>query len=129
MYEPGSLRDRIDTPGARTLSCFPKKLARLVNDDSKSSLVLTVPLVSAAPTVMIHSSEAGLASLPALLPSLPAAATTTMPACHARSTANPSGSSQAFGVPPDPYDRLITRIGLSGSSLRCFTTQSTAAMT
>ena len=34
-----------------------------------------------------------------------------------------------FGVPPEPYDRLMTLIGLAGSSLRCSTTQSTAAMT
>ena len=61
-----------------------------------------MPLVAEAPTAMTNGSVAGLVSFVAALPSLPAAATTTMPAFHACSTANCSGSVQAAGLPPLP---------------------------
>src|SRR5689334_5551393 len=127
MFEPSSRSDTIDVPGASRLTCLPEA-DRLVNGASVSSEVAVVPLLALAPTLMIHSSVDGLVIRPALLPSLPTAATTTMPACHTFSTANWSGSVQAGALPPDPYDRLTTRIGLAGSSLRCFTTQSRAAI-
>src|SRR5690242_7092988 len=126
MFDPLSRNDSIDVPGASRLTCLPAT-ARLVNGASVSSEVVVVPLVAVAPTPMIHSSVDGSVIVPALLPLLPllpTAATTTMPACHAFSTAYWSGSVHGGALPPEPYDRLITRIGLAGSSLRCFTTQS-----
>src|SRR4051794_12471734 len=107
MYEPGARREAMETPGARMSGILPI-VARLLNGASSSSDVGSVPLVAAAPTEMIHSLVAGLASAPARFPSLPTAATTTIPACQAFSTAKPSESVYGFGAPPEPYDRLIT---------------------
>ena len=59
---------------------------------------------------------------------LPAAATTTMPAFHACSTAKASGSTWYGCVEFVPYERLMTRMFIPLSS-RCWTTQSIAAIT
>ena len=65
---------------------------RLENAATVSSASSAVPAVSAAPTVMTYGSSAGLATVPAAGPWLPAETTTTRPACQARSTARSSGS-------------------------------------
>jgi hypothetical protein len=85
-------------------------------------------LVVDAPTARTNGSIAGLVSVLVPLPSLPAATTTTMPACHACSTANISGSTVEDDMPLEPYERFSTRIGLAGSWLRFCTTQSIAAI-
>jgi hypothetical protein len=66
--------------------------------------------------------------LVAARPSLPAATTTTMPFCHACSTANDSGSRFAACRDSVPNERFSTRM-LRPGSLRCATAQSMAAMT
>src|SRR5919112_2612473 len=128
MFEPGTRSEAIDWPGARRSGIF-SDVAKLLYVDSSSSAVDTVPIVLAAATPMVYRSLAGLARRVDELPSLPTAATTTMPAFQARCTAKLSGSLQKFGLPPLPYDRFSTRIRLAESSLRCATTQSIAAMT
>src|SRR4051794_33360792 len=128
MFDPGTRSEAIDCPGASRSGTFSEG-AMLLYGASSSSAVDTVPLVLDAATPMTYRSLAGLARRTDELPSLPAAATTTMPAFQARCTAKLSGSLQKLGLPPLPYDRLSTRIRLAGSSLRCATTQSIAAMT
>ena len=128
MLDPGSRSDKIDSPGAST-STSRSWAPPLVNAATSSSAVDTVPLVAVAPTAITNGSVAGSLSVGAVLPSLPAAATTTIPAFQACSTANCSGSVQAAGSPPLPYERLITRIGLAGSLVRFCTTQSMPAIT
>src|SRR2546423_1006353 len=95
MVEPGERDDTTDLPGASrsglaSLSAAvgptPEKAAR------ESSLLLTVVWSSEAPTVITIGSSAGLAIVPAALPWLPEATTTTMPEFHTRSTAKSSGS-------------------------------------
>ena len=81
------------------------------------------------PTDSTYRSYPGSVSWPLAEPALPPAATTTIPARQAFSNAKLSGSTSESWVLAVPYDRLITRIGLAGSSLRCATTQSTAAIT
>ncbi len=88
-----------------------------------------MPRVSEAPTESTSGSYAGLFSRGWSVPLFPPATTTTIPARQAFSTAWVSGSRIRSCTPSVPYDRLITRIGFFGSSLRCATTQSTAAMT
>jgi hypothetical protein len=99
MLEPGSRSDTTPSPGATRSSRFHEPLL-LSNVDSSSSAVLVVPFVDAEPTPITNRSFAG--SLSEVAASLPAAATTTMPAFHARSAAYCTGSVQAGGVPPLP---------------------------
>src|SRR3954451_4225908 len=101
MFEPGTRSEVIDCPGASRSGVF-SDVAMLLYVDSASSSVDTVPFVVAAATPMMYGSLAGLANRGDELPSLPAAATPTMPACHALWTAKLSGSFQKLGLPPLP---------------------------
>ncbi len=65
--------------------------------------------MSAAPTAITHGSYAGSAR-PEPTPVLPAAATTTMPAFQACSTAKASGSIVYGCEESVPYERLMTRM-------------------
>src|SRR5205085_7181801 len=90
-YDPGSLSETIDWPGA-TRSTWRLLDPREENAGTVSSRLVAVPLVSSAPTATTYGSVAGLSSDGWLLPLLPPATTTTMPARHAFSTAAASGS-------------------------------------
>ena len=91
-----------------------------------------VPFVFSAPTVIAKGELPGdsmppITGVPSgVFPRLPAAATTTMPAFTARSTASHSGSSSAGSNTGWPSDRLMTRIPYLS---RLSTAQSTARMT
>jgi hypothetical protein len=61
-------------------------------------------------------------------PVLPPAQTTVRPDFQAFSTAHSNGSFVSFSSASVPYERLSTRIGFFGSSLRCATTQLIAAI-
>jgi hypothetical protein len=93
-----------------------------------SSLRASVLIGSAAPTAITFGLAAGMVTLPAAKPSVPAATTATMPFVQACSTANDSGSSAADCTESVPKDGLRTRM-LSSGSLRFATTQSIAAIT
>ena len=67
-------------------------LPLLLKGATESSAVLYVPLGSAAPTATTKGSMAGLSSMPAVGPRLPAATMTTIPLRQAFSTAAASGS-------------------------------------
>jgi hypothetical protein len=77
--------------GATTSTCRLPEPA-FAKGGTVSSLTVTVPAVSAAPTARTYGSCAGLARLFTSRPSFPAAATTTMPLRQALSTAKASGS-------------------------------------
>src|SRR5829696_7368569 len=62
-----------------------------------------------APTVITYGSLPGTVTVRANGPVLPAAASTTMPACHARSTARFSGSTKYGTVANALMLRLSTR--------------------
>src|SRR5207302_902098 len=85
-------------------------LRPVVRGGKVSSAGLTVPLVSAAPTLTTKGSMAGVVSVGLTLPVLPAETTTTMPAFHAASTPTASGSLAYPAEPSAPKDRLITRM-------------------
>ena len=85
-----------------------------------SSVVVSVPLVSAAPTAITNGSYAGLATLAVVAPSLPAEATTTMPL--------PPGDLDGVRQRVERYvlraqsvpkERLSTRMFRPGSSRCC----------
>ena len=72
---------------------------------------MNVPLSSSAPAVMTHGSFAGANVTPSLVvPSLPAAVTTTRPLNHALSTAASSGSVRYDSATVEDSDRLTTRM-------------------
>src|SRR2546430_704250 len=126
MFEPGSRSDTIDSPGA-VMSMLLAPEAVSVNVDRWSPGADGVEPGATEPTDRTNGSYPGLVRL--LLPPLPPATTTTMPFFQAFSTAKVSGSDQAGAAPGVPYDRFSTRIGFFASSLRCWTTQSIAAIT
>src|SRR3954464_9810406 len=130
MLEPGTPAATILSPGAtrsrpRPAHCPP---CRAEYDATESSVLLSVPLVSVAPTAMTHGLDAGLESPPPFEPSLPPAATTTMPRCQAISAAHDTGSfCQLCGLRV-PYDSLRSFV-LRPPAFLFFTTQAIAAMT
>src|SRR5689334_3361705 len=110
MFEPGTPAATILSPGAtrstpRFAHCPP---CRAEYDGTESSLLESVPLVSAAPTARTNGLYAGLDRPPPLEPSLPADATTTIPTCQAISAAHDSGSSCQLCGLRVPYERLST---------------------
>ncbi len=120
----------IPTPGATTsiprLPQLPPCLAEKAG--TVSSDVLSVPFVSAAPTARTNGLYAGFARPGVVAPSLPAAATTTIPAFHATSAAQLNGSLSGFCGLIVPNERLSTRM-FNPLEFLFWTTQSTAAIT
>ena len=93
---PGAERSGLRTPSPLVAHC--------------GTLNLPLPFGSAAATAMTYGSVAGALRRFSERPSLPAAATTTMPARQARSTAKARGSMVYGRFAPLLYDRLITRM-------------------
>ena len=93
-----------------------------------SSAGSRVPIGSEAPDRQHPGSKAGSARVVLPEPSLPAAATTTMPRFTATSAAKASGSTIGSWTLSVPNDKLNTRM-LSPGSWACWTTQPMAAMT
>ena len=91
MNEPGSRRLTTCMPGATTSTL--RNVPPLLNGATNPSRGSRLPLGSDAPTARIVGLYAGSVSR-ASLPSLPAAATTTMPCRHATSAAYDSGSAR-----------------------------------
>src|SRR5262249_9398820 len=123
----GTRSDTIDRPAASRSACRVA-LPRVENDATVSSVLVSVPLGSAAPTAITYGLAAGMVTRVAVAPSLPTATTTTMPFFQAASTAYESGSSTSLCAESVPNERLRTRM-LRPASLRCCTTQSIAAIT
>src|SRR4051812_28377577 len=98
------------TPGATTsmprLPQLPPCLAE--KPGTTSSDVLSVPLVSAAPIARTNGLYAGLARPGVAAPSLPADATTTIPAFQATSAAQLRGSLAGLCGLIVPNERLST---------------------
>src|SRR5215510_2142178 len=121
MYEFGTRRPCKCEPTARKSGCRHQAQRRPLTEYAAtvSSVVVGVPLASYAPAAMTKGLYAGLASpgSPMSVTSLPAAATTTIPAFHACSAAYDSGSSADDCVEFVPYDRLSTRMCMPLSSL------------
>src|SRR5438067_1037180 len=93
--EPGAASDTMCAPGATTSGFAQPSLAvgpRLVKLGRTSSPRPDVALSSIAPTVTTNGSFAGSEIVPEPGPRLDAATLTTMPACHACSTAKSNGS-------------------------------------
>ncbi len=87
MWAPGATTSGLSRPSWVT--------PRLEKDASVSSAGSAVSASSVAPTEITNGSLPGAYwTASAASPRLPAAATTTMPACHANSTAASSGSSR-----------------------------------
>src|SRR3954452_19304255 len=88
---PGTRRPSTETPGAVTSTCR-SSVPSVDHEGTVSSAKVTVPAESIAPTARTCGSDAGLARFRVVSPSLPPAATTTMPFRQAFSTAKASGS-------------------------------------
>ena len=94
MNEPGTRRPCRCEPGV-TMSTWRALLPLAENGDTMSSAMAGVPNESLAPTAIRKGSREGLPRFPddpPTKPSLPADATTKMPARHACSVAKVSGS-------------------------------------
>ena len=92
--EPGTRRLTTDFPGAST-SGRRASVPALVHAPTRQRDVSSLPRWSEEPTAMTYGSAAGMVSGSTPdSPSLPAATTTTTPACQALSTAWASGSSR-----------------------------------
>ena len=87
---PGARRDTMWAPGATRSGFAQPSVAvgpRELKVGSRSSATFAVPRSSTAPTVTTHGSSPGFEIVCRFGPRLLAATTTTMPLCHARSTA------------------------------------------
>ncbi len=100
MLDPGTRSEATESPEpVRPGNLVSSKLAY---GATRSSATDTVPLVVTDPTASTHWSLAGLVSFLESLPWLTSGGYHHDVAFHACSTANCSGSVQAFGLPPEP---------------------------
>src|SRR3954447_24234683 len=109
----GASADTRPAPGASTSGLRTPSWVRPWLDQGArmSSYRVKVFRSSSAPTVRAHGSFAGEKVTPSFVSaSLPAAATTTIPAFHACSTAASSGSVLYDSAAAEDSDRLITRM-------------------
>src|SRR5439155_19384271 len=115
MVEAGERLDTTERPGARRSGLATPSLVGplLENDESLSSLAATVVLSLLEPTVITNGSLPGVVTVPGWLPPLPAAATTTIPAFHTRSTAKSRGSTLEDWCESNPSDMFTTRMPYS----------------
>src|SRR4051812_10171389 len=124
-YDPRERLDTTDRPEAYTSGLGRRSdvTPPPENGATASSASDTVVRSAVAPAVMTYGSLPGDVTTPGVLP---AAATTTMPALHTRSTAKSSGSTRYDWPGSNPSDRFTTRILYVD---RCVTSHSSASST